>query len=43
MNEKARELGIVLMPCHVTKLFCDLAEISASSKVVDICAGTGDF
>ena len=43
MNEKARKLGIVLTPCHVTELFCDLAEISASSKVVDICVGTEEF
>lgn len=37
------DLGIVLTPYHVTKLFCDLAEISVSSKIVDICAGTGGF
>lgn len=35
------DLGIVLTPSHVTRLFCDLAEINLDSKVLDICAGTG--
>lgn len=37
------DLGIVLTPSHVTKLFCDIAEINLKSKVIDICAGTGGF
>ncbi|EGC92680.1 N-6 DNA Methylase [Turicibacter sp. HGF1] len=37
------DLGIVLTPAHITKLFCDLAAINLESKVLDICAGTGGF
>lgn len=37
------DLGIVLTPSHITKLFSDLAEVDLSSKIVDICAGTGGF
>lgn len=37
------DLGIVLTPNHITKLFCDLAEVTLDSKVIDICAGTGGF
>lgn len=37
------DLGIVLTPSHITKLFCDIAEINLNSKVLDICAGTGGF
>ncbi|MGV1071781.1 HsdM family class I SAM-dependent methyltransferase [Clostridium perfringens] len=36
-------LGIVLTPRHITELFCELAEIDKSSKVIDICCGTGSF
>lgn len=37
------DLGIVLTPPHITKLFCDLANINIDSKILDICAGTGGF
>lgn len=37
------DLGIVLTPPHVTKLFCDIADINLDSKILDICAGTGGF
>ncbi len=37
------DLGIVLTPSHITKLFTDLADIDLDSKVLDICAGTGGF
>ncbi|OQP07532.1 hypothetical protein B1690_03110 [Geobacillus sp. 46C-IIa] len=37
------DLGIVLTPSHITKLFCDIANIDLDSKVLDICAGTGGF
>ena len=37
------DLGIVLTPSHVTKLFSDIAEVDINSKVIDICAGTGGF
>lgn len=37
------DLGIVLTPPHITKLFSDIANINLSSKILDICAGTGGF
>ena len=37
------DLGIVLTPAHICNLFCDLANISENSRVLDICAGTGGF
>ncbi len=37
------DLGIVLTPPHITRLFCDLAKIDKDSKILDICAGTGGF
>jgi len=37
------DLGIVLTPIHITKLFCDLADVSIDSKILDICVGTGGF
>lgn len=37
------DLGIVLTPSHITKLFCDMANVNLDSKVLDICAGTGGF
>ena len=37
------DLGIVLTPSHITKLFCDLANVDLQSKLLDICAGTGGF
>lgn len=38
-----KALGIVLTPRHVTELFALLANVDKSSKVLDICAGTGGF
>lgn len=38
-----KALGIVLTPRHVTELFALLANVSKTSKVLDICAGTGGF
>lgn len=38
-----KALGIVLTPRHVTELFCDLATVTKSDTVLDICAGTGGF
>ena len=37
------DLGIVLTPAHITKLFCDLVDLQVDDKVLDICAGTGGF
>ncbi|MUV26373.1 N-6 DNA methylase [Burkholderia thailandensis] len=36
-------LGIVLTPRHITELFALLANVKKTSKVLDICAGTGGF
>ncbi len=38
-----KALGIVLTPRHITELFALLANVNKSSKVLDICAGTGGF
>ena len=38
-----KALGIVLTPRHITELFAMLANVSKTSKVLDICAGTGGF
>lgn len=37
------DLGIVLTPPHITKLFSDIAEVSPHSKILDLCVGTGGF
>jgi type I restriction-modification system DNA methylase subunit len=37
------DLGIVLTPQHITRLFVDIADIGLTSKVLDPCAGTGGF
>ncbi|WP_425364628.1 N-6 DNA methylase [Candidatus Tisiphia endosymbiont of Mystacides longicornis] len=37
------DLGIVLTPSHITKLFCELADININSKILDPCVGTGGF
>ncbi|MFT3797883.1 HsdM family class I SAM-dependent methyltransferase [Microbacterium sp.] len=37
------DLGIVLTPSHVTRLFNDIANVDISSKILDPCAGTGGF
>lgn len=36
-------LGIVLTPQHLTEFMVDLAEVNKSSKVIDICCGSGAF
>lgn len=38
-----QELGIVLTPKHITDLFCDLANLSVDSVVLDPCCGTAGF
>lgn len=38
-----KALGIVLTPRHVTEIFALLANVNKTSKVLDICAGTGGF
>lgn len=38
-----KALGIVLTPRHITELFALLSNVNKSSKVLDICAGTGGF
>ena len=38
-----QELGIVLTPKHITDLFCDLADLSVDSVVLDPCCGTAGF
>lgn len=38
-----KKLGIVLTPAHITKLFCDIANITKDSVVLDNCCGTGGF
>jgi type I restriction enzyme M protein len=38
-----KALGIVLTPRHITELFALLANVNKSSRVLDICAGTGGF
>ena len=38
-----QSLGIVLTPKHITELFCDLAELKPTDKVLDPCCGTGGF
>lgn len=36
-------LGIVLTPQHITELFCDIADLTVDSIVLDNCCGTGGF
>ncbi len=38
-----QNLGIVLTPKHITELFCDLAELKPTDKVLDTCCGTAGF
>lgn len=38
-----KALGIVLTPRHITELFALLANVTKTSRVLDICAGTGGF
>lgn len=38
-----KALGIVLTPRHVAELFSLIANVDTTSKVLDICAGTGGF
>lgn len=37
------DLGIVLTPPHIAKLFSEIAEVNNKSKILDICVGTGSF
>lgn len=37
------DLGIVLTPSHITKLFTRIASVTVESKILDPCAGTGGF
>lgn len=36
-------LGIVLTPKHITELFCELAALKPTDKVLDPCCGTAGF
>lgn len=36
-------LGVVLTPKHITELFCDLADIKPTDKILDPTCGTGGF
>lgn len=38
-----QSLGIVLTPKHIADLFCDLAELQPTDKVLDPCCGTAGF
>lgn len=38
-----KALGIVLTPRHITELCARLANVNKTSRVLDICAGTGGF
>lgn len=38
-----QSLGIVLTPKHIADLFCDLAELKPTDKVLDPCCGTAGF
>ena len=38
-----QSLGIVLTPKHITELFCELAEIKPTDKILDPCCGTCGF
>lgn len=38
-----QNLGIVLTPKHITELFCELAELKTTDKVLDTCCGTAGF
>lgn len=37
------DLGIVLTPSHITKLFTRIAKVTDESRILDPCAGTGGF
>ena len=37
------DLGIVLTPSHITKLFTRIANVTNESKILDPCVGTGGF
>lgn len=36
-------LGVVLTPSHITKLFCELLEVTKDDVIFDPCCGTGSF
>ena len=38
-----QSLGVVLTPCHITELFCDLVDLRPDDVIFDPCCGTGGF
>ena len=38
-----QNLGIVLTPKHITELFCELADLKSTDRVLDSCCGTAGF
>lgn len=38
-----QNLGIVLTPKHITELFCDLADLKPTDRILDPCCGTAGF
>ncbi len=42
-GKDGQELGIVLTPKHITELFCQLADLRPTDRVLDPCCGTGGF
>ncbi|MDR1883083.1 MAG: SAM-dependent methyltransferase [Prevotella sp.] len=42
-GDDGKALGIILTPQHLTDFMCDVSGLNKSSKVVDICAGSGGF
>jgi len=38
-----QSLGVVLTPCHITELFCDLVDLKPVDVIFDPCCGTGGF
>ena len=38
-----QSLGIILTPKHICDLFCALADLKTTDKVIDPCCGTGGF
>lgn len=37
------DLGIVLTPAHITRLFVEIADVNLNSKILDPATGTGGF
>lgn len=38
-----QSLGIILIPRHITELFCDLLDLKPTDKIMDSCCGSGAF